>query len=201
MNEQTDTNIVAGLQQGDRDAWLRLYDCYAEKLWRNVARLLSHDPASVADIVQETFLVAARSAGNFDPRRGCLWIWLWTIARRQAALQYRKRKPNRTLVQLQQWWISLNGEKDAWIFGNEEPPVEVLESREMAELVRCTLAELPAEYQVLLMAKYVDGATVEEIAEQVSASTVAVRSKLARARKAFRRVFKKLTHSTPDGGR
>ncbi len=192
--KQVNTEIVEGLRWGNRDAWLRLYDLYAEKLWHNVARLMVDDPASVADIVQETFLAAARSAGNFDPRRGCLWVWLWAIAKRQVALHYRKRRPNAALAQAQKWWTSLDGQKDDWLQGTEKPPAEVVESDEMAALVRYTLAELPAEYQVLLMAKYVDGAAVDEIADQVNGSGVAVRSKLARARKAFRRVFKRLTH-------
>ena len=194
MGEQTDTEIANGLQQGSRDAWLKLYDLYAEKLWQNAARLLGDDPASVADIVQETFLIAARSAGSFNPRRGCLWVWLWTIAKRQVALHYRKGRQRLAIAQARQWWTSLNGQKDDWLQGTEKPPTEALESRELAELVRYTLAELPAEYQVLLMAKYVDGAPIEEVASQVDSSPVAVRSKLARARKAFRRVFKRQTH-------
>jgi len=194
MNEQMDTEIARGLRQGNRDAWLNLYDLYADKLWRNVARLMGGDRASVADIVQETFLAAARSAGNFDPRRGGLWVWLWAIAKRQVALHYRKCRPNAALAQAQKWWTSLNGQKDDWLQGTEKPPAEVLESRELAELVRYTLEELPAEYQVLLMTKYIDGAALEQIADQVNGSPVAVRSKLARARKAFREVFKRLTH-------
>ncbi len=194
MDRQTETEIAEGLRQGNRDAWLTLYDLYADKVWRNVARLMGGDPASVGDVVQETFLAAARSAGNFNPRRGSLWIWLWTIAKRQVALHYRKRQQRSALVQAQTWWTSLNGQKDDWLLGAEKPPVEVLESRELAELVRYTLEELPAEYQVLLMAKYIDGAAVEQIADQVKGSRVAVRSKLARARKAFREVFTRLTH-------
>ena len=193
MGEQTDTEIANGLQQGSRDAWLKLYDLYAEKLWQNVARLMGDDPASIADIVQETFLAAARSAGNFNPRRGCLWVWLWTIAKHQVALHYRKCPQRSAIAQAQKWWRSLNGQKDDWLRGAEKPPAEVLESCELAELVRYTLEELPAEYQALLMAKYMDGATVEQIADQVNGSPVAVCSKLARARKAFRRVFERQT--------
>jgi RNA polymerase sigma-70 factor (ECF subfamily) len=198
MDKQTDAEIAKGLRQGCRDAWLKLYDLYADKLWHNVARLMGDDQTSVADIVQETFLAAARSAGNFDPRRGCLWIWLWAIAKRQVALHYRKCQPRSALAQAQGWWTSLNGKKDDWLQGTEKPPAEVLESRELAELVRYALGELPAEYQVLLMAKYVDGAAVREIADQVNGSSIAVRSKLARARKAFRGVFNRLTHRPSD---
>jgi len=189
--------IADGLQQGNRDAWLRLYDLYAEKLWCNVARLMAHDPASVPDVVQETLLSAARSAKNFNPSRGSVWTWLWSIAKRQIALYYRKQASNSFVARAQQWWSLLDGEKINWIEGREKPPADVLESAELAALVRYALAELPAEYQTLLMAKYVDGLAIEDIAEETNISSVAIRSKLARARKAFRRVFKRLTHSTP----
>ncbi|HPC93645.1 MAG TPA: RNA polymerase sigma factor [Sedimentisphaerales bacterium] len=194
MNRLTETEIAEGLRQGNRDAWLTLYDLYAEKVWRHVARLMGGDPTSIADIVQETFLAAARSAGNFDARRGSVWVWLWTIAKCQVALHYRKCQQRSALVQAQMWWMSLNGQKDDWLRGDERPPAEVLESRELVELVRSAIEELPAEYQVLLMAKYMDGVAIEQIADQVKGSRIAVRSKLARARKAFREAFARLTH-------
>jgi len=197
MNKQVHTEIAEGLQRGDRDAWLSLYELYAEKLWCNVARLMAHDQACVADVVQETLLSAARSAKNFNPRRGSLWTWLWAIAKRQVALHYRKRSSKAIIARAQQWWSLLDGQASDWIEGREKPPAEVLESAELATLVRYTLAELSAEYQTLLMAKYVDGLTIEDIAEETNGSSVAVRSKLARAKKAFRQVFKRLTHSTP----
>jgi len=198
MNKQANMEIADGLQQGNRDAWLRLYDLYAEKLWCNVSRLMAHDPASVPDVVQETLLSAARSAKNFNPSRGSVWTWLWAIAKRQIALYYRKQASSAFIARAQQWWSLLDGEKINWIEGREKPPADVLESAELAALVRYALAELSAEYQTLLMAKYVDGLAIEDIAEETNSSSVAVRSKLARARKAFRRVFKRLTHSTPN---
>ena len=197
MNKQAHIEIAEGLQQGNRDAWLSLYELYAEKLWCNVARLMAHDAASIADVVQETLLSAARSAKNFNPRRGSLWTWLWAIAKRQVALHYRKQTSKAIIAHAQQWWGLLDGQRSDWIDGSQKPPAEVLESIELATLVRYTLAELSAEYQTLLMAKYVDGLTIEDIAEETNGSSEAVRSKLARARKAFRLAFKKLTHSTP----
>src|SRR5512147_2073758 len=90
MDETTQHEIAAGLKAGAPEAWLRLHEAYARRVWRDVARLTGADSARVADMVQETFLAAAQSAGGFDPRRGTLWAWLWGIARRQVALYYRK---------------------------------------------------------------------------------------------------------------
>ena len=197
MDKNTERKIAQGLQKGNRQAWLQLYEAYAEQVWRNISRLTGGDSAAVADIVQETFLAAARSARNFRPDRGTLWVWLWTIARRQVALYYRKQKPNIVLSQAKQWWTSLDGEKFDWIDAKADMPPDILESQELAALVRCALRELPGDYQTLLLAKYVDNQPAERVAERINCSEAAVRSKLARARKAFRKAFKKIIRSAP----
>ncbi|HCO93168.1 MAG TPA: RNA polymerase subunit sigma-24, partial [Phycisphaerales bacterium] len=109
MDKDTELKIAQGLQKGDQQAWLELYEAYAEPVWRNVFRLTGGDSAAISDLVQETFLAAARSARNFRPDRGTLWVWLWTIARRQVALYYRKQKPEIVLSRARQWWTSLDG--------------------------------------------------------------------------------------------
>ena len=196
MDKNTEREIAKGLRQGDRQAWLQLYEAYAEDVWRNAARLVGYDSATVADIVQETFLAAARSARHFKPHRGSLRGWLWTIAQRQVALYYRKQKPNISLQQAQNWWTALDGETSDWIDARADMPPDVLQSKELAALVRGALSELIPEYQRLLLAKYVDNKPTSHIAERMGCSVVAVRSKLARARKALRKAFKRITCST-----
>jgi RNA polymerase sigma-70 factor (ECF subfamily) len=196
MDKDTEREIAQGLQQGDRRAWLRLYEAYAEPVWWNISRLVGNDSEAVADIVQEIFLAAARSARNFDSDRGTLWVWLCTIARRQVALYYRKQKSEIMLSHARQWWASLDSDKFEWIDAKVNMPPDILESKELAVLVRFALSELPSDYQTLLLAKYVDNEPAERIAGQMNCSDVAVRSKLARARKAFRKAFKKITSST-----
>jgi RNA polymerase sigma-70 factor (ECF subfamily) len=159
---------------------------------------MGYDCPAVADVVQETFLAAARSAKNFDSRRGSLRLWLYGIARRQIALYYRKQHPKAILIRLKKWWASLDGEKIDWINAIEDAPPEVLEARELSALVRFALIKLPEEYQTLLLAKYVDGQSVNKMAENLDCSTVAVTSKLARARKGFRMAFGKLIQPTLD---
>ena len=198
MDKDTEREIAKGLQEGNRQAWLQLYEAYAKRVWQNIARLIGFDCPAVADVVQETFMAAARSAKNFDPRRGSLWIWLWCIAKRQIALYYRKQDPKIALAQAKSWWASLDSQKADWIDVSSVPPPEVLETRELDALIRCVLSQLSAEYQTLLLAKYVDGQPVKKIANDMECSSVAVTSKLARARKAFRAAFIKLIQSMPD---
>jgi len=198
MDKNTEREIVEGLQQGERGAWLQLYEAYAERIWQNISRLMGYDCPSVPDVAQETFLAAARSAKNFNPGRGSLWVWLWGIARRQIALYYRKQSPKIVLARARKWWTSLDGQKLDWINAREDTPPEVLQACELAALVRFALLQLPDDYQALLLAKYIDGQSVDKIADEMDCSPVAVTSKLARARKSFRLAFCKLIRSTPD---
>lgn len=198
MNKDIEREIAEGLQKGDREAWLQLYEAYAERLWTNIARLMGFECPAVADVVQETFIAAARSAMNYDEGRGSLWTWLWSIARRKIALYYRKQDPRTILARLKKWWVSLDGEKIDWVNATKDAPPEILEARELSTLVRFALIKLPEEYQTLLLAKYVDDKSINTIAEDSGSSPVAVTSKLARARKTFRMAFGKLIQSTPD---
>jgi len=174
MDKSKECQIAQGLQQGDRQAWQQLYEAYAKPVWRNISRLTGGDSAVIADLVQETFLAAARSAHSFKPDRGTLWGWLWTIASRQVALYYRGKKPESMLNQARQWWTSLDGEKFDWIDAKADMPSDILESQELAVLVRLALSELVGDYQTLLLAKYVENQPVWQIAEQINCSEMAV---------------------------
>lgn len=192
MDDQHERDVALGLRQGKIEAWRALYEAHAEQVWRAVARLLGPSSTDVADVVQETFLAAARSAAGYDPARGSLWVWLWGIARNQVALHYRKQGRLDRLRRAGDWLASCDGTLLRYLHGREgTPPDEALASAELAALVRATLAELPEEYGLLLTAKYLDGRPVEDIARQTRATPTAVRSKLARARQAFREAFEK----------
>jgi RNA polymerase sigma-70 factor (ECF subfamily) len=194
MDEHQERDIAQGLREGQADAWRALYDAYAEPVWRAVARLMGPGSADVADVVQETFLAAARSAGTYDAGRGPLWLWLWGIARRHVALHYRRQDRHHRYRTAADWLAAGNGRVLRWLEGERETPADVLEAAELATLVRATLTELPADYGTLLTAKYLDGVSVEQIAASERSTVTAIRSKLARARQAFREAF--LKHST-----
>jgi len=195
MLDQDELLIVQGLRRGQADAWTALYDAHAERVWRGVARLLGAGSADVADVVQETFLAAARSAATFDPACGRLWPWLWGIARRHVALHYRKENQRHRLRQAAEAWAAAGN-------GRPTPPDvhAALENAERLLLVRVTLAELSDDYEMLLTAHYLDGETVEQIAARERNTESAVRSRLARARQAFKHAFSRYLEPTAGRG-
>jgi RNA polymerase sigma-70 factor, ECF subfamily len=190
MDEHREREIALGLQAGKPEAWHALYDQFVEPLWQSVARQMGPHHAEVADIVQETMIAAARSARQFNPSRGSLWMWLSGIARNNVALHFRKHK-RRDRLKPGVNGSAMAAQLLAWLENRQDDPGAALESAELAELVRAALSELPRDYETLLVAKYIEEITVEQLAAADGSTPVAIRSKLARARQAFRETFSK----------
>jgi RNA polymerase sigma-70 factor (ECF subfamily) len=190
-------HLARGLREGRPDAWRQFYDVFAERVWCLVARLVGPHSADVADVVQETMMAAARSARTYDPACGPLWNWVCGIARFQVALHFRKQKRHDRFKSAGEWLAASAGRLARWLDGAEDAPTDVLETAETALLVRLALAELSDEHGALLTAKYLDGVPVEQLAARIHSTETAVRSKLARAREAFRSAFLRLTEDRP----
>lgn len=90
MDRDQQQVVAHGLREGRPDAWDALFVNYSEPIWRYVARMMGNLPHDVADVVQETFLAAARSARSYDAQRGTLNMWLAGIAAHQVKLHYRR---------------------------------------------------------------------------------------------------------------
>jgi len=193
MDNHQERQFVEGLRAGKTEAWQALYDAYALRVWQSVARLMGSDASGVADVVQETLMAAARSAGSYDPARGPVWVWLSGIARHHVALHCRRQQRHDRIRQnVEALAAGPNRHRILrWLENKEDDPAEALATAELGSLVRATLTKLPDEYQSLLAAKYLDGVSVEQIARGDRSTSTAVRSKLARARRAFRRAFEK----------
>lgn len=185
MDLHAERELAQGLREGSGQSWRTLYDAFALRVWNSVARRIGPGSSDVADIVQETFLAAARSARNYDPARGSLWCWLSGIARNQTALFFRKRK------------LRLDGGHDFELPGRELEPAEMLGTAELALSVQRVLSRLPLEYEMLLVGKYLDELSLEDLAAAEESTASAIGSKLARARQAFRHEFEKQTTPKP----
>ena len=198
MDDQQERQSDPGIARGKPDAWRALYEAYAEQRLAVRRALMGPSSADVADVVQETFLAAARSAGTYDAARGSLWLWLWGIARRHVALHYRKQQRHDRLKHAGDWLAAKNGQVLRCLEGREEAPPDVLEAAELATLVRATLTELPADYEALLTAKYLDGISVEHLASQERCTQHCHPLPARPPRQAFRQVFEKHGIASPN---
>lgn len=153
-------------------ALYRLFCQYSEPICRYLARLTG-DPYRAEDLTQETFvrayLALQRGAQWDDPR-----AWLYRVASRLAINEHRRQK-------LIQWLPLLSTDVDP------APGVEVAVAERLA--VRKALDALSPKYKIPLVLYASEGYSVAEVAEMLELSTGAVKVRLYRARKKFRRAY------------
>jgi RNA polymerase sigma factor (sigma-70 family) len=162
--------LLSGAARGEPVAVRALLDTTGPTVYGFVYARIGGDAALAEDIVQDTFVEAVRSAHTF---RGdaALTTWLCAIARRRLARWYERERREQLarsgLVAVDEW----------------RPAVE-----DRDELVRA-LGRLPAVHRQVLVLKYLDDRSVEEIAAELGRSRVQVQSLLQRARDGLRRAM------------
>jgi RNA polymerase sigma-70 factor (ECF subfamily) len=82
---------------------VELYQRYGERLYRFGMQLL-RDEGLAQEMVQECFVRFWRTAGRFDPARGSVGAYLFTIAR-TTALDVRKRPSSRPLAPVEEAYV------------------------------------------------------------------------------------------------
>jgi RNA polymerase sigma-70 factor, ECF subfamily len=167
---------VAALS-GEEAAWRELYDLTYAKLWAYVFWRCAGLPDVAEEVTQDTWLVAVRRLRDFDPAAGPFLAWLRGIAGNHLRNYFRSKR-----VRPRQWLAD-----DSLATAGDDQ-----ERREQAECIARALAELPERSEAVLRAKYLELASVEQIAAEWGDTAKAIESLLSRAREAFRREYEKL---------
>ena len=166
---------------GDQRAWRAWYDQSYEPLGRYVHWRSGGLEDLAEEVVQETWLVAVRRIRSFDPRQGSFLAWLRGIAANVLRNRLRGRRARARRKE------PFQGEAETNVSVDRE-----LIRRERAERIAAALADLPGHYEAVLRAKYLEGATLAQIAEASGQTPKAVESLLTRARQAFRERYQDL---------
>ena len=148
------------------------------------------------EVVQETLVRALRELERYDPPRAHdnIFPWLTGLARNEISRALARSKQT---VSLDELWARMDRELLALYERLESEPLgeDVLVRQETRELVNATMTQLPPQYREALEAKYVEGASVRDLAGLWQTTEKAVESLLGRARKAFRATFLALCRS------
>ncbi|HEV8537148.1 MAG TPA: sigma-70 family RNA polymerase sigma factor [Candidatus Limnocylindria bacterium] len=168
-----DARLVALARESRGAALEAMYSAYKSRIYTFLLRLLA-DPESADDLTQDVFTKAYQALGSLTNEHRIL-PWLYRIAT-NTAIDHIRRKRRFT-------WLRVGR-----LTGTGEEPLMPDHHGEVPERdqVRGVLATLPAEQSTALLLHALEGYSYKEIAEIQGCSVTAVRSRLARARKAFR---------------
>jgi RNA polymerase sigma-70 factor, ECF subfamily len=132
------------------------------------------DVSLAEDLSSEVFLAAARTVRHGGPVDLTV-AWLISVARNKLVDHWRRKAREQRGVSL----VATEAARaDMTAFDTIEE-----------DLARATLGRLPAQYQAVLILRYVDGLSVPAVAAEIGRSLHATESLLARARRAFRQLY------------
>jgi RNA polymerase sigma-70 factor (ECF subfamily) len=181
-SRNNETRLVEKLSSGDSAAMAEFYNLYRNRLYSLVLEHVDRDENIAEDLVHEVFLAALSSLDKF---RGDsqLYTWLRSIALHKINDFYRHqaREPKPTNSSDDSDGLELEQARDS------EPATHiVMEDEEVRQSVHQALADLPQDYQEVLVLKYLKDMPVLAISQIMGRSPKSVEGLLSRARKAMR---------------
>lgn len=169
--------LIAAAQRGDLPAFNQLILHY-QSLAYNVAYRILDEADAASDATQDGFIKAFQRLGQY--RGGSFKAWLLRIITNTCydALRARKRRPT----------SSLESEEDEdadhdirWLDPAEQPDAYAMR-RELADVIRAAIQQLPADQRITLILSDIEGLDYQEIADATHTALGTVKSRLSRAR-------------------
>lgn len=172
----SDAELVRQALAGSQDAYRTLVARYASAAV-NVAARLVHDRAVAEELAQDAFVRAFARLGTYDPERK-FSAWFFRVLH-NLVIDYLRRKRVDT-VSLDA--LTADGYQGPIDSAGVSPDDE-LERRRLAVALQAALGGLRTEYREVIVLRYQQGLTVEEIAGVLEVPEGTVKTFLHRARK------------------
>ena len=183
---EDDSQLTLEASQGSIEAFEKLVTHYEPRVRRMIYGL-TQDVQLTQDLCQETFLAAYKALPRMNGKELHFAPWLYRIALNQVRSEWRRRK-HVTVLPFSTPPGGGDGEFDE---ANQEFMVSDVRFEEGVveqDLVQRVLAQLPSASAMCLILD-AEGFSYNEIAETMQDTLSAVRSRLARARQAFQRIY------------
>ena len=182
-----DVALARRVSEGDEAAFEEFFALYFPRLYRFALGRLGGDEDASEEVVQQVLI---RAIDRLHTYRGeaALLTWLCTLCRREIG-RWRERDPRGREISFSDDRPEMRAALELLAAVDADDPDSELQRRELSRLVQVTLDHLPGRYGDMLEWKYIQGLSVDEIAERLGVGYKAAESALTRARVAFREGF------------
>ncbi|WP_342782397.1 MULTISPECIES: sigma-70 family RNA polymerase sigma factor [Rhizobium] len=160
------SNLLTAVGQ-DRsiEAFETIFRYYGPRV-RSFMAMKTRDAQLAEELMQETMTAVWNKAVQFDPARGNVSAWIFTIARNLRIDAFRRKRP-------------VFDENDPVFVADNAPAADVeLEGRQDAELLREAMESLPPEQLDVLKRAFFDEASHSTIAEDMGIPLGTVKSRI-----------------------
>ena len=181
-DEEMAALLRAVATQGDRQAFAVLFKHFAPRVAAYLRRG-GTPAASAEDLAQEAMAILWRKSAGYDPARGSVATWIFTIARNLRIDRHRRDGTSA--------WSFIDGE-DAERPDHPDPaasPEEQLAARQREARVRSALRQLSREQARVLQLSYFTESPHSEIARELGIPLGTVKSRIRRALITLRRLI------------
>lgn len=162
-------DVIDACRRGEADGFAALFELHRDRVY-SIALRFSGDPSVALDITQETFLKLLSKIGEFRGEAS-FESWLYRLVV-NGCLDHR-RAGRRWSPLLDGWLAALRA--------SGESVLQQLLRSEVQESVQQVVAKLPAELRIVVILRYTEQLSYDEIAGILSCPSGTVASRLNRA--------------------
>lgn len=180
-NNRSDSELIRRAKGEDFDAFEELVNRHSARIYSLLYRLLRRRE-DAEDLLQQTFLSAFQNISRFR-EEASFRTWITRIATNFALMKFRKEGKIHT--------VSLSDPQNFTDEGVPLPreiadwsvnPGELLERKELVEILEAAIAKLPQIYRAVFLLRDMEGLSNQEVADMMELTVSAVKSRLMRAR-------------------
>lgn len=175
---QDERDLVQQARRGDPDAFGLLYDQYVDRVYRFIYYRVSDVPLA-EDLTSRVFLRAWEHLPNYRDRGLSFGSWLFSIARNSVIDHYRTARPEQAL------------EAAGAVPDQGADPEEALSASLQSDRLAEALQQLTDEQREVLVLKFIEGYSTEEVARLMDKQPGAIRALQMRGLQALERVLDK----------
>lgn len=171
--------FVKRAQNGDADAFGKIYDMFADQIYRYVYFKASED--DVEDIVETVFLKAWEKIHQYKTGKKSFSSWIFRIAHNLVVDSYRARKDKET--------VELT--PDVAEYRREHNPIRVTEDKIHSDALKDALSAIKPRYRQVLILKFINELSNQEISGVLKKSEGSLRILQFRALRALKAEFER----------
>ncbi|GIP24322.1 RNA polymerase sigma factor [Paenibacillus sp. J22TS3] len=166
---------ISRVLDGHTEEYAFLVNLYKNKIY-GLLRGMGADHQDAQDLAQETFIKAYRNLASHDRSRSFA-AWLYTIAA-NLLRDFRRKTP----------YIEHRVENYAHLSAGANPEEILLKGENLNELQE-VLRQLPANYRMVILLRYTNDLTYEEMSEVLGVPMNKVQNDLYRAKKRLKQLL------------